>query len=160
MTAWKMPSEAKVYEALSAYADGRVHIKSPTEAEVKSSAGDKTYLIQWSEDMRRISSNDNASYWQGYIGYPIIAVLLALGKIDFDGETAKLLAGVPWKRINEHFKRDYEKAVDSVLQEVETKGGNKATIVQQVENIYLQLVALKLERGPQGTRPPKSGKTR
>lgn len=29
MTAWKMPPKAKIYEALSALADGRVRIKGP-----------------------------------------------------------------------------------------------------------------------------------
>lgn len=151
-----MPPKAKVYEALSAFADGRVRIKGSTEAEVKSSSGDKTYSVNWSEDMRWISSNDNASYWQGYIGYPIIAVLLVLGRIQFNPKVARYLAGIQWKKINNQFKRDYVKAVDSVLQEVETIGGNREDIVREVETIYSQLEALKLERGHQVKTPPKS----
>ena len=147
MVEWKMPPKAKVFEALSAVADGRVHLKGPNKAEVSSSTGDRTYTVRWSDDMKRISSNDNASHWQGYTGYPIIAVLLVLGKLDFEMETALLLAGVPWKRINDAFKRDYAMAVDHVLQEVEIKGGNQASIVHEVDSIYKQLAALKLERG-------------
>lgn len=150
-----MPPKAKIYEALSATADGRVHVRSPNEAGVTSSVADKEYSVQWSDDMKRIGSNDNASYWQGYAGYPIIAVLLATGKIDFDAKIAKSLAGVPWKRINDRFKRDYDKAVDCVLEELEAKGVDKAAVIQQVESIYAQLAALKIERGPRTTLPPK-----
>jgi hypothetical protein len=154
MTAWKMPPKAKIYEALSAFADGRVHIKSPNEAGVTSSAGNKEYSVKWSDDMKRISSNDNASYWQGYTGYPVIAVLLALGRIDFNAERAKSLAGIPWKRINDQFKRDYNKAVDCVLEELESEGVDRAAVIQQVESIYVQLEALKIERGPRTVPPP------
>jgi hypothetical protein len=155
MPEWKMPPKAKIYEALSAFADGRVHIRSQNEADVTSSTADKEYSVTWSDDMKRIRSNDNASYWQGYAGYPVVAVLLALGRIDFNAEIAKSLAGVPWKRINDRFKRDYDKAVDCVLEELEAKGVDKAAVIQQVESIYAQLAALKIERGPRTTLPPK-----
>ncbi|MGH7917413.1 MAG: hypothetical protein ACREQE_08080, partial [Candidatus Binataceae bacterium] len=66
--AWKMPPIAKVYEALGALSDGRVQIESATHARVTSSAGDKVYEVESTTDGRTISSNDNASYWQGYLG--------------------------------------------------------------------------------------------
>lgn len=147
MPAWKMPPKAKIYEALSAVADGRVHLKGANEAEVASSTGERTYTVRWSTDVRHITSNDNASHWQGYTGYPIIAVLLFLGKIDYERKTAKLLAGVPWKLLNDSFKRDYTKAVDHVLKEVEARGGDRTAIVREVENIFSQLAGLGLERG-------------
>jgi hypothetical protein len=75
--------------------------------------------------MRQISSNDNASYWQGYAGYPIIAVLLATGAIEYDAKVAEPLAGVPWKQINERFKRNYDRAVEAVLQDIERGGGDR-----------------------------------
>jgi hypothetical protein len=153
MTQWKMPPVAKVYEALSALADGRVQITAPGRAEVVSSAGDKTYTVTWSEDGRRIGSDDNASVWQGYTGYPIIAVLLATGRIPHNPAVAGLLAGVPWHDLNERFKRDYDAAVESVLQGIEDRGGDRAAIVRQVEAIYRQLEGLGLERGPR--RPPR-----
>lgn len=148
MAFWKMPPKAKVYEALTAYGDGRVCITGPTEAEVVSSAGDKVYSVAWSAELRQITANDNASYWQGYTGYPIVAVLLALGRIKFNVAVAKSLAGVPWNRLNREFKRDYDKAVESVLQKVESQGGDRTAIIREVEQIYAQLAALQLERGP------------
>jgi len=71
---WKMPPLIKVYEALGALGDGRVRIVDSRRALVTSSDGTKTYEVETSEDGREISSNDNASYWQGYLGYPAIAV--------------------------------------------------------------------------------------
>jgi hypothetical protein len=145
-TEWEMPPKAKVYEAISAVADGRVRIVGPTRAEVVSSSGDRTYRVEWSDDMRRITSNDNASFWRGYAGYPIIAVLMKAGRILFDSEIAAKLGGVPWKRINAKFRGDYEKAVDSVLGSIEERGGDRDRIVREADNIYEQLSELHLER--------------
>ena len=39
---WALPPPAKVYEALSAVADGRVRVTGAREAEVTSSLGEKT----------------------------------------------------------------------------------------------------------------------
>jgi len=157
MAVWKMPPKAKVYEALSAVADGRVTLTGPLTAQVRSSSGHKTYDVKWSEDVHEITSNDNASYWQGYIGYPIIAVLMELGKLSFDPDVARKLSGVPWKEINNRFKRDYDKAVNHVLDQIEEEGGDRAEITGEVEKIYDQLGKLELQRAKRGKRPPKSG---
>jgi hypothetical protein len=155
MTQWKMPPVAKVYEALSALADGRVRITRPGRAEVISSTGDKTYSVTWSDDGRQISSSDNASIWQGYTGYPIIAVLLATGRIPYNEAIGSQLAGVPWHDLNERFRRDYDAAVESVLQEIQRRSGAREAVVSQVDAIYRQLESLGLERGPRRA-PPRS----
>ena len=159
MAAWKMPPKAKVYEALSAVADRRVTLTGPTTAQVVSSSRDKAYDVTWSADMRRITSNDNASYWQGYIGYPIIAVLLKTSTIPFSPYIAGLLAGIPWKQVNDQFMRDYNKAVNHVLDQIEAKGGNRSQIIKEVERIYQALVSLALERDQQ-RRPQPQGSSR
>jgi len=61
---------------------------------------------------------------------------------------ARPLAGVPWHELNERFKRDYAAAVESVLQEIERRGGDRKAIEREVEAIYRQLADLGLERGP------------
>jgi hypothetical protein len=155
MSTWKMPPKAKVYEALSTVADQRVTITGLTTAQVQSSSHDKTYDVSWSEDMREITSNDNASNWQGYIGYPIIAVLLNLGKLSFNTHITEIMAGVPWKVVNDQFKRDYDKAINHVLDQMEGKGGNRIEIAQEVEKIYDQLGALGLQRAQRRHQPPK-----
>ena len=93
MSTWKSPPKAKIYEALSAVAGGRVTLMGGEKAEVVSSDGTKTYHVEWSPDLNQITSNDNASYWQGYMGYPIIAVLMVLGKLEYRTEVADFLAG-------------------------------------------------------------------
>ncbi len=152
-TRWKMPPIAKVYEALSALADGRVRITAPGRAEVISSKGDRTYTVTWSEDGRQIASDDNASLWQGYTGYPIIAVLLAAGRIPYDPASAAALAGVPWHDLNARFRRDYDAAVESVLRDIEARGGDRAAIARQAEAIYRHLEGLALERGARRKAP-------
>ena len=52
-------------------------IEDSRRATVVSSDESKTYEVETSADGREIASNDNASYWQGYVGYPAIAVLIA-----------------------------------------------------------------------------------
>jgi hypothetical protein len=117
---------------------------------VVSSTGERTYTVTWSDDGRAFSSNDNASYWQRSMGYPIIAVLLTEGRLAYDPALAAPLAGVAWKRLIEGFKRDYDKAVTTALQAAEEHGADRAAIVAHAEAIYAQLEALRLERGPRG----------
>ncbi len=157
MAQWKMPPKAKVYEALSAVGDGRIFLKSNISAEVTSSDGTKAYLVEWSEvHFKKIISNDNASYWQGYLGYPIIAVLLIKNKIDYNPEVAKLMVGVNWKKINTDFKRDYNKAIEYVLKNVEEKVGYYPDIInQEVDKIMLQIEKLSLQKMQQKIAPPK-----
>jgi len=153
-----MPPKAKVYEALSAVADKRVSLTGATTAQVLSSSRDKTYDVAWSEDISEMTSNDNASYWQGYIGYPIIAVLLQIGKISFNPQIAQRLADVPWKSVNEQFKRDYDKATNHILDEIEARGGSRTELAQEVERIHEQLNSLQLKRSQRRRRPPKGKK--
>ena len=150
---WKAPPRAKVYEALSALGDDRITMKSDTTAEVTSSSGDKKYHVEWSSDRTAIASNDNASYYQGYMGYPILAVLLKLGVLSYDSAVAGMLSGIPWKRLNTKHKRNYDKAVEEALTPLE----HRELIEKDVTAIYDQVIALRLERGP--TRwPPPSGR--
>jgi hypothetical protein len=156
MTTWSQPPIAKVYEALSAVADGRVKLTSETSAEVTSSAGDKKYTVRWSPDFREITSNDNATRWQGYAGYPIIAVLLQMGRIDYNPAIARTLAGVPWHALNERFKRNYDAAIEHVLERVRETGGEPEAIRAEAGMIHAALANLELQR-PAG-KPGKGGK--
>ncbi len=152
--AWKLPPVAKVYEAFGAVADGRVRLTGPGRAEVDSSGRDRTYSVEWSADLGAIAANDNASYWRGYLGYPAVAVLLAIGALHADESVVGLLAGVPWHDLNVRFKRDYDAAVDSVLADLEQKGADRAGIVAEADGVLTQLAALGLERPARRRRPP------
>jgi hypothetical protein len=154
MAPWKLPPRAKVYEAFTAVADGRVRLTGSGTATVVSSGGDKTYDVEWSEDGRSIGANDNASYWQGYLGYPILAVLLARGALHAEEDAIAALDAVPWHELNKQFKRDYDAAVASVLGELEARGGDPALVERQVDAVLGQLAALDLQRAGRGRRPP------
>ncbi len=120
-----------------------------------SSDGTKTYTVEWSADLGQITSNDNASYWQGYIGYPSIAVLMVLGRLDFDKKVARALSGIAWKQTNRGFRNDYDKAVESVLLNLEVESGLRHRVASEVDKIFTQLETLKLEALLRRRRPPK-----
>lgn len=108
----KMPPKEKIYEAYSAIADGRVTLLA-SEALVQSSDFQKTYTVRFLDDT--YSSNDNATFWQGYPGYPVISVLLLQGRLPFDNTIIPRFSNINWHALNEKYKRNYQKAVDEVL---------------------------------------------
>lgn len=157
MEKWRLPPEPKVYEALSAVADGRVKLTGKTAAEVTSSSLDKTYTVRWDEGFTRITSNDNASFWQGYLGYPIIAVLMETGRLSYDKDIAKHLSGIPWKKINKQFRNDYQRAVDFVLKGLEEKGIDARAVRAEAGRIMTRLMELNLEKMPRKSNLAKGG---
>ena len=101
----KLPPEEKVYEAWTAIADGRVNLdEAARTATVRSSDGTQTYTIQWDADRREYSSNDNASYWRGYPGYPVIAVMMLQGVLPLDRTMAELYSEVNWRKLNTEYR--------------------------------------------------------
>jgi hypothetical protein len=154
MALWKMPPRAKIHEAFTAVADGRVRLTGPGSATVVSSGGEKTYDVEWSEDERTIAANDNASYWQGYAGYPIVAVLLARGVLRADEQAVAAMAGIPWRALNEEHRRDYEAAVAQALARLTVT--DAALVEREVGEVAEQLAGLGLEREGRGRRPPKA----
>ncbi len=108
----KLPPLQKVYEAWSALADGRVEM-GEDEATVTSSNGAKHYTVSWSEDT--YSSNDNASYWQGYAGYPVLAVLMKQGKLPLAEALIPRFAHIDWNALNKKHKRDYAAAAEEAF---------------------------------------------
>jgi hypothetical protein len=154
---WNAPPREKIYEALSAVADNRVKITGPTTAEVISSSGDKSYRIEWTPDFSAIVSNDNASFWRGYLGYPILAVLMKCGHIAFSREISEQLAGIPWKKLNKQFRNDYGKAVESVLNSLQAKGVESRNILEEVDRIFSSVKELKLKKLASKRKPPQDG---
>lgn len=110
----KMPPKEKVYEAWTAIADGRVNIHDDY-AHVTSSDSEKEYTVRFDGD--KYASNDNATYWQGYPGYPVIAVMMLQGKLPYENEEAEKWKGINWKALNTKFKNRYADAVKSVAEE-------------------------------------------
>ena len=86
------------------------------------------------------------------MGYPIIAVLMILKRIDFDETTTRQLSGFSWEKIIKQFKRDYDKVIDFILQSVVAKGGKREEIMREVDSVLTQLNRLGLKRMPQPRR--------
>lgn len=140
----KMPPLEKIYEAYSAIADGRVEMGA-NSALVGSSNGAKTYTVQWEGDAYR--SSDSATYWQGYAGYPVIAVLMLQGRLPLDRNAAGLFAGVDWTALNKKHKRDYAAAADEVLERLAQNGADAAAARGAAQDVYAALNGLAITVG-------------
>ena len=155
--AWKIPPPIKIYEALGAIGDGRVRLEDEHRALVTSSEGDKTYEVEIAGDGREVSSNDNASYWQGYLGYPAVAVLLMRGLYRPPANVIDALAGIPWKEINRRNRNDFDATIAEVNRTVEASGHDPDAVASEVESIIDVLREFRPVRGKR-KRPPSESK--
>ncbi|SHH56481.1 hypothetical protein SAMN02745823_00306 [Sporobacter termitidis DSM 10068] len=151
----KLPPVEKIYEAYSAIADGRVAMRTG-EAAVRSSNGQKEYTVTW--DDKAYTSNDSATYWQGYAGYPVIAVLLLQGRLPLDRGAAAKFKGIDWTALNTRFKRDYAKAAAAVFDAMDCDAGTKDRIRAEAERVYKAIKELDIVIKRGALRPPKASR--
>lgn len=151
--AWKLPPIVKIYEALGAIADGRVQIMDTSHATVASSEGNKNYDVEVEGKM--VSANDNASYWQGYLGYPAIAVMISRGALPYPREAAEALRGIPWKELNRRFRNDYARTLAEVARTLEERGIDPAVIQAACETTLEELRNYAPIQGPR-RRPARA----
>ena len=146
----KFPPIEKMLEAYTAIADGHVKLEND-QALVTSSNETKTYTVTFHDNT--YTSNDNASYWQGYLGYPGIAVLMLQGKLPYDKELAQQFAGVDWNKINQEYKRNYAQAADAVMT---AKGIDKKKAETELHHVYnvIKQLSIIVKRG--SLRSPKA----
>ncbi|MGC8570396.1 hypothetical protein [Caldivirga sp.] len=112
----RMPPRIKVLEALSAIADGRVR-REGDHYVIVSSDGSRSYTVYVDEGKGLVYSNDNGTVYRGYVGYPIMAVLMMLGLLSFNKELSEGLRGVPWRELNEKYK-SYSMVMDVIRRRV------------------------------------------
>lgn len=141
---WKLPPKIKIYEALGALADKRVEVKED-KVTVISSDGSKKYTVLYEPTPNAITANDNGSYWQGYVGYPAIALLMHLGKLPYDIRLSKTLSGIPWKEINTKYKNDFSRTQEDVDNMLIKKGFTKEEIEKIINGVYVRLEGLDLK---------------
>lgn len=110
---WKIPPIPKIYEALGTVADNRIEVEGNT-AKVYSSSGNKFYEVRYDPEKEAIMTNDNGSYWRGYLGYPAIAFLFKINVLPYKEDLAQLLKGIHWKNLNTKFKNNFEKAIQHI----------------------------------------------
>lgn len=113
----KLPPIEKIPEAWSALTDGRVTCDSENRYSVRSSDGTKSYTIVYKPDENTYASNDSATFWQGYPGYPVIAVMMLQGVLPYDPNIAGQWKGINWNALNRQMKRDYAAVVSQICTE-------------------------------------------
>lgn len=139
MVVMKMPPIEKIPEAYTAIEDNRVMLHDES-ATVKSSNGEKEYLIKWKNDV--YYSNDNSSYWQGYVGYPVIAVLMLQGKLSLNKSVLKYFKDINWNELNKKNKRDYKKSLDEILSRVSDEIRDE--ILKEIEKVFEEIKELNI----------------
>lgn len=148
----KMPPREKIHEALSAIADNRVQLNEGN-ALVESSGSGKQYTVAWTGSV--FTSNDSATYWQLYPGYPIIAVLLLRGMLPLRTDIAGYFSGINWTELNRKHKRKYDKAVAEILERLGSLGLDVPAIENYVSEVYASLEGLDITVKRGSLRPPK-----
>ncbi len=139
-----LPPRIKILEALGTISDKRIKIIDSKNAVVKSSDGSREYKVYIDLEKNEAYSTDNGTKYRGYIGYPIIALLMLQKKLPYNEKIAEALKGIPWKKLNEKYKRYYivEKIV---LEKARDKGVNPEEIKIFMKNTLSQLKKLKIK---------------
>lgn len=146
----KLPPIQKILEAYTAIADNHVKLNDDKATVVSSDEATK-YTVTFDGDT--YTSNDNATYWQGYPGYPIIAVLMMQGRISYDSQVAKQFADVNWNAANKTAKRDYAKAAAVIMSQ---RGIDADQVQAAMQKAFTELKALPLTIKRGSLRPPKA----
>ena len=134
-----LPPIEKIFEAWTALADNRVKMNDGY-ADVASSDGAKDYVVRFSGNL--YSSDDNATYWRGYAGYPVIAVLMIQGKLPYAKEEAEQWKNINWTSLNKEFKNKYADAVAKVAQ---GRGINLQEAYAEADKVMEGLKALPID---------------
>ena len=134
-----MPPIEKVYEAWTALADNRVNLFEGY-ATVASSDGTREYTIRFSGN--QYSSNDNATFWQGYPGYPMLAVLMLQRRIPYNKEEAALWKNINWTELNKKHRNRYSEAVEEIARE---RGINLSVSSELAQKVMSDLESLPIE---------------
>ena len=111
----KLPPIEKLAEAFSVIADGRIEEKNENTYIVISSNKEKQYKVIVKDDYYR--SDDSATKFARYAGYPVLAVLMYKGLLPIPSEHLEIFKDIDWNAINKRFKRDYAQAVKFALTE-------------------------------------------
>jgi len=151
---WKNPPKIKIYEALGALADGRIR-EEDGESRCYSSSGNKYYIVEYDESRAAIMANDNGSYWRGYLGYPAIAHLMQIGKLDYNKKIAEALKSFAWKDINTKNKNDFDKTLEIAQDKIIKIGVGADELNLYIDGVSKQIFKLDLEYFGKKKKPPK-----
>lgn len=153
---WNIPPKIKVLEALGAVIDGRVLLSiDKRQAMVHASNGKKTYNVSYDNKQNIVVSNDNGSYFAGFIGYPAIAMLMKMGKIQYNENLANIFKGLKWKPINDRFPGNPENAKMYIYTQVLGLSSEEKRDIEKYCDITLNdLRNMKLQKPKIVPKPP------
>lgn len=137
MSLTKLPPIEKIAEAYSVLVDQRMTLYED-HADVISSTGEKQYTVLFHD--QEYASNDSATYWQGYPGYPIIALWMKQGILPYKEDIAMQFQGVAWKILNTKYKRDYKAVVEALYEDMDPLIVNDIRL--EIEAVYEQMKVL------------------
>lgn len=152
---WDEPPVIKVYEALGSVSDGRVKIDG-NNAKVFSSSGNKYYDVTYDPETNAITSNDNGSYWKGYLGYPMIAFLMIKKILPYNEEASRWLNNFRWKDINTKFNNDFAKTEDFIRKEMVVRGANLEEFDKYTKEVIASINKLGLNKLKNLAKPPSA----
>lgn len=136
---WKAPHIIKIPEALSAIADLRYERKG-NYLFVKSSDYSKKYTVEIFEN--GYSSNDNMSYNNGILGYPIVVSLMLESKIEYNRYYLPLFNGINWTKLNEQYNKNFSISYEVILNRFKQNNYDYIRIKKSIESSYEQLLVL------------------
>ncbi len=144
----RQPPRIKVLEAAAAVADGRVERLGEHTFLVHSSDGSRLYRVYVDPERGVAYSDDNGTRYRGYVGYPILAALMVQGVLPYDERIGEALRGIPWRRLNEQYRR--YALVEAEAKRVAAKRGvGPGEIDRYVELVMERLRGLRLRQLPQ-----------
>lgn len=153
---WLSPPSIKIYEALGSISDDRIELTSKKSARVYSSSRLKYYEVEFDRETNSITSNDNGSFYVGYLGYPSIALLFKLDFLSYNEEFAQVLRGIQWKDLNQTYKNDFEKVMKYVHEQyLIPQSINIEEFESYIETILKEIEILKLNKFKSTNIPPK-----
>ena len=139
-----IPPRIKILEALGAIADKRIKILDTNNAQVVSSDGSRKYNVYVNLDKNEAFSTDNGTRYRGYIGYPIIAFLMLQKRLPYDEKIAFALKEIPWKKLNEKYKRYY--IVERIVKKKANDNGVSSREIDAfIKNVLNELKKLRLK---------------
>lgn len=139
----RMPPRIKVLEAAGSVADGRVSRQGEAYRVVSSSGEVRVYTVKINDS--KVESDDNGTVYRGYVGYPIIAALMVEGRLHYDARIGEALKGIPWKKLNEQYKK-YAAVEEVAKQKAAEFGVTSEEIDKYVDKVLAELRKLRLER--------------
>jgi len=128
-----MPPKEKIHEAISALADGRIEIDG-TSAYITSSDYSKKYTVVWNPDKTSFTSNDSATYWQGYPGYPVLAALMQMEVLLVPKDLIGHFKNINWNELNARHKRNYAAAANEALSALDA--ADKQMVDAAIDELY------------------------